>query len=125
MTKRDYIVLIILSFILLFTANSYAQGIKAIKTRMKERLPVIVDLKERGLIGENNLGFLEFHGGEKEKVGVVKAENDDRMKVYKAIAKREGSTPENVGRRRAIKIAEKADIGEWLEDESGMWYQKK
>ena len=55
---------------------------------------------------------------------MIKAENSDRVKVYEAIAKNEGTTSQKVGERRAIQIAEKADPGAWLKNESGKWYQK-
>jgi uncharacterized protein YdbL (DUF1318 family) len=95
-----------------------------IKTRMKDRLPVILELKAKGIVGENNKGYLEFIGGKSDKADVVAAENEDRKTVYAAIAKQEGTTVELVGKRRALQIAQKADPGEWLQDASGNWYQK-
>ena len=95
-----------------------------IKTRMKDRLPVIVELKVQGIVGENNLGYLEFVGGKKAKPDVVAAENEDRKSVYEAIAKQERTTAELVGKRRALQIALKASPGEWVQDESGKWIQK-
>ena len=116
--------LIILFVILLSTTVVYSQGAKEIKDRMKERLGTIVELKNNGIVGENNLGYLEFVGGKKEKEDVVAAENKDRAKVYEAIAKKQNTTVDKVGERRAIQIAEKADPGDWLKDSSGKWYQK-
>ena len=81
-------------------------------------------LKDKGLVGENNKGFLEFVGQQKEKQEVVTAENRDREIVYKAIAKQQGTTVELVGKHRAIQIANKARPGEWLQDANGKWYQK-
>jgi uncharacterized protein YdbL (DUF1318 family) len=95
-----------------------------IKTRMKDRLPVILELKAKGIVGENNKGYLEFIGGKKEKADVVAAENEDRTTVYAAIAKQQGTTVELVGKRRALQISEKADAGDWLQDAAGNWYQK-
>ena len=95
-----------------------------IKTRMKNRLPVILELKANGIVGENNKGYLEFIGGKKEKADVVDSENKDRQTVYEAIAKQQGTTAELVGKRRALQIAQKADAGDWLQDASGKWYQK-
>jgi len=95
-----------------------------IKTRMKDRLPVILELKAKGIVGENNKGYLEFIGGKKEKADVVAAENEDRTTVYAAIAKQQGTTVELVGKRRALQISEKADAGDWLQDAGGNWYQK-
>ena len=113
--------LIVLPFILIFSSSMFAQGIKE---RFKERLPVIVELKKAGIVGENSLGYLEFKGAVKKNEDVVNAENSDRKKVYEAIAKRQNTTAELVGKRRALQIAEKADPGEWLKDENGKWHQK-
>jgi uncharacterized protein YdbL (DUF1318 family) len=95
-----------------------------IKERMRDRLPVIKDLKTRGVIGENNKGYLEFMRGKSEKKEVVAAENKDRQIVYQAIAKKQGTTADLVGRRRAIQLAAKAEAGEWLQDAMGKWYRK-
>lgn len=95
-----------------------------IKTRMKDRLPVIVELKTQGIVGENNMGYLEFVGDKKAKPDVVAAENEDRKTVYEAISKQQETTAELVGKRRALQIAQKANPGEWVQDESGKWIQK-
>lgn len=119
--KRVFIVLSL--FILgVLTANAYASD--SIKERMISRLPAIKDLKDSGVVGENNLGFLEFIGDRKEKADVVEAENMDRKTVYEAIAKKQGTTVEVVGKHRAVQIAEKARPGEWLQDANGKWYKK-
>ena len=97
----------------------------SIKQRMIDRLPVIKALKDQGIVGENNLGFLEFIGNRKEKADVVAAENVDRKSVYEAIAKNQGTTVEVVGQHRAIQLADKAQSGDWLQDANGKWYQKK
>ncbi len=96
-----------------------------IKSRMKSRLPVIKALKAKDVLGENNKGYLEFLGGNKENENVVSAENADRRTVYRAIAKQQGSTAEIVGKRRALQIAEKAKPGEWIQDGSGAWSDKR
>ena len=106
-----------------FTASVFAGGAE-IKARMKERLPVIKELKAKGIIGEDNKGYLQFIGGNKTKEDVVNAENFDRKKIYTAIAKQQGASFENVGKRRAMTIAEKAKPGEWLQKDNGEWYQK-
>ena len=102
--------------------STFADDIKA---RMKKRLPLIKELKAQGLVGEDNKGYLQFVSGKKAKEDVVSAENEDRKIVYTAIAKQQGTTAELVGNRRALQIAQKASPGEWLQDASGKWYQKK
>ena len=102
---------------------SWAEG--GIKARMKSRLPEIKALKTRGIIGENHLGYLEFVGSAKEQADMVAAENTDRKKVYTAIAQKNKTTVENVGVRRALKIAEKTMPGYWLKNAEGQWIKKK
>jgi uncharacterized protein YdbL (DUF1318 family) len=115
----------ILTFLLIGT---FVTGVSAfaddIKTRMKNRLPVIKELKAKGIVGEDNKGYLQFVGGNKAKADVVAAENKDRKTVYAAIAKQQGTTAELVGKRRAVQIAKKANPGEWVQDASGKWLQK-
>lgn len=113
-----------LSIILITGASAFA-GSDKIKARMKERLPVIKVLKAEGVIGENNKGYLEFIGGKQAKKDVIHAENSDRKQVYTAIAKQQGTSIDRVGKRRAKQIAKKAKPGQWIQDHSGKWYQKK
>ena len=123
MKPKTIIVLLPVFILGILLTNAYASS-QAIKKRMIERLPTIQALKEKGLIGENNKGYLEFVGSKKEKADVIEAENTDRKKVYDAIAKQQGTTVELVGKHRAIQLAKKAKPGELLQDANGKWYQK-
>ena len=112
--------------VLIFSAegNCFA-GANDIKARMQERLPTIVQMKTAGVIGENNMGYLEFvPGAARKATDLITAENNDRKLVYNAIAKQQGTAGHLVGERRAIQISEKASTGEWLQDTSGKWYKK-
>ena len=114
------ITLIIISFFFI-NASAFAESIKA---RMKARLPAILELKEKGVVGEDKNGFLQFVGDKKEQEDLIAVENADRKKVYAHIAKQQGTTVQLVGERRALQIAKKAKPGTWLQDQSGKWYQK-
>jgi uncharacterized protein YdbL (DUF1318 family) len=124
MKNRLYTVIIsfLLVNLLFSAASAFGQDIKE---RMKARRPMIKELKAKGIVGEDAKGFLQFVGQKKEKEDVVAAENVDRKKVYKAIAKQQKSTAEHVGKRRALKIAKNAKTGTWLQKQSGEWYQKE
>jgi len=111
----------LVSVLFLFSVASAASGIKE---RMAGRLPEIVALKDKGVIGEDNLGYLQFVGAVKEKAELVGAENDDRLQVYQAIARQQGTTDDLVGRRRAQQIKDITLPGHWLQDENGRWYKK-
>ncbi len=99
----------------------FANGIKE---RMKQRLPVIVEMKRQGIVGENALGFLEFVTGQRVNEDVVADENRDRQTVYSAISAQQGVDVQTVGKRRALQIADQADKGEYLKSEAGVWYKK-
>ncbi len=102
-----------------------ADSMKAIKGRMKARLPIIKTLKARNIIGENNRGYLEFIGNSRERQSVVMAENKDRRKIYAFIASQHGTEIDVVEKHRAAQIHKKADKGEWLQDAGGKWYRKQ
>jgi uncharacterized protein len=96
-----------------------------IRERMHERLPEIIKLKTEGIIGETSDGLLGYVGEKRVAEELVEAENRDRLRVYAAIAREHSIGMEHVGQRRARQIAEQADPGCWLQDESGNWYQKE
>ncbi len=82
--KSLLVMAIALSFVLCSAAFA-----DSIKERMKQRLPQIVDLKNKGLVGETNTGYLGFVTAKKEKQNVVAAENKDRKAIYTQIAKQQ------------------------------------
>jgi uncharacterized protein YdbL (DUF1318 family) len=123
MNQKPYLAMLagVTATVLLFSALTFGADIKS---RMKDRLPKIIELKAAGIIGENNQGFLAFVGDRQQEQALVEAENRDRQLVYTAIANQQGTTAALVGQRRAMQIAEKAQPGEWLQEAGGKWYQK-
>ena len=111
-------ILALVSFVLL-TAPASA----GVRERMKERDPVVDALRARGVVGENNQGFLEFRGPQ-EQADVVAAENADRAIVYEAIGQKEGVSSAVVGQHRAAQIRENAPGGTMLQAPDGSWYKK-
>ncbi len=105
-------------------ATGFAQDLGAVKARMRQRIPQVDQLKEKGAVGENNRGFLEVRGGAPDAAAIVAAENQDRQTVYAAIAARVGATPDEVGRKRASRIAAASAPGVWLQLPNGTWYRK-
>jgi len=120
MRNRTLIITITALMVCLMASTALAG---ALKDRMKARRPAVVALLADGTVGENNQGYLEFKGPQKQ-ADVVAAENKDRGIVYQAIGKKAGTTPDVVGQRRAAKIAQNAAPGTWLQKADGSWYQK-
>lgn len=116
--------LLILSLCFLFcSSQAFALSAKDIQKQMKNRLPQVTALKDAGVIGENNKGYLEFRGAAQQK-SVVDAENKDRKIIYTAIGKKQGASAQLVGQRRALSIAEKGKKGQIYQKVDGSWYTK-
>lgn len=98
-----------------------AQGIKE---RMKERLPVIAQLKTQGIVGENNRGYLDFVGNVKTQEALIAQENQDRKTVYAHIAKQQNTSLSVVEKNRALQLIERAAPGTYVQMPDGTWMQK-
>ena len=96
----------------------------SVKDRMLARIPAINALKDKGTIGENNHGFLEFRTGDKSQQKLISAENKDRKSVYAAIAKKQKVDVALVGKRRAKQISDKGSRGHWFQKPDGSWHRK-
>lgn len=96
-----------------------------IKARIEQRLGSVNAMKDRGVAGENNRGFLEARGsatGADQQV--IGEENSDRRAVYAAIAAQTRANPDQVGQKRAQQIASIARPGHWIQDPNGSWRKK-
>ncbi len=96
----------------------------SVKERMAARLPEITQLKDKGLLGENNMGYLAYIKESKPQQDIVEAENADRGKVYAAIARKQGVSVDLVGKRRAKMLFERGKKGYWFQQQDGKWVQK-
>jgi uncharacterized protein YdbL (DUF1318 family) len=120
----------VLAVILLSSVSLFAQSSKDdIKKRMKERYPVITDLKEKGKIGETHLGYVEMIDAKNEKdealQTIVSDENADRELLYKIIAEQTETKPDQVGKQNALRIFQKAEDDEYFKAADDVWRQKK
>ncbi len=102
-----------------------AESLGAVKARIEQRLAAVDALKDRGVIGENNRGFVEVRGtAAAADQRIVADENADRQTVYAAIAAQSKESAEAVGRTRAQKIVAAARPGQWIQDAGGAWKKK-
>jgi uncharacterized protein YdbL (DUF1318 family) len=105
--------------------NALASPVSQAQERIKERLAQVDALKAEGKAGESFNGYLSARGElSPREFSLIEAENADRRILYEAVARSTGQTPEEVGRQRAIRIAELAREGVWLQDPDGSWYRK-
>lgn len=120
---RPFKLLFVMTLSLYFVLCSTAFA-DSIKQRMKQRLPQIVDLKNRGIVGESNTGYLGFVTAKKEKQDVVAAENEDRKVIYNQIAKQQNVSIQLVEKRRAAALFSNAVKGYYYQNEAGVWVKK-
>ena len=124
MLKKNAATPFILLFLITFFLSVSIVQSASIKEQMAARIPAINALKDNGIIGENNKGFLEFRDKGQPQKDIVDAENRDRLQVYEAIGKNQGAPSALVGQRRAVTIAEISKAGHWLQKPDGSWYKK-
>jgi len=75
--------------------------------RRKDRRPEIVSQEEAGVVGENKSGLVEIKEPAKAGAAVeamVKAENNDRIIIYEAVAKKNGTSVEEVQKLYAKRL---------------------
>lgn len=118
MNKRIYVLAFMAMTFFVFNAvDSEAMN-------LEKRLAIIKGLKIKGVVGENNKGYLEFRGKKKAEK-VVNDENESRKKVYQDIAKKQGVSAEQVGKQRALQNTDNSPKGTWVQKEDGSWTRKK
>ncbi len=110
--------------LLLAAVTVRADDLGTVRARMEQRLFKLDALKSNGAIGENNRGFVEVREDRDDAGNLCAEENRDREAVYAEIAKRNGTSTDQVGRLRAKKIAESSATGVWLQREDGSWHKK-
>ena len=123
MTIRNIFKLHILIIVCLMVSSQFALA-AGIKERMKQRLPVIADLKAKGIIGEDNKGYLGFVTGVRAQEGVIAADNKDRKMIYTHFAKQQNTSLEVVEKVQAKRKAERAKPGEFFQNPDGSWHKK-
>lgn len=119
-TYSLFLIIFIFSFIFPLQAGS-----ADLKQRFIQRKSQINSLLIAGKVGENNKGFLEVKGSLTDAENkIVNAENNDRKKVYQTIAKKNGTSPDQVGVIRADNIRKGLMSGALYQDKSGKWVKK-
>ncbi|WP_300462429.1 YdbL family protein [Desulfobacula sp.] len=115
---------ITLLLIVCLMVTAHAALADGIKERMRDRLPAIADLKAKGIIGEDNSGYLGYVTQTRVQEDVIAAENKDRNAIYAHFAKQQNTTLQLVEKIQAQRKAEKALPGEFFQHPDGSWHKK-
>ncbi len=107
------------SFLNIFVSDAYAaeglsEEVETAALRRKDRRDRLVSLQKQGILGENKTGLVEIRLPEKVDAviaGFVSAENADRIIIYQSIAKKNGSSLEDVKKLYAQRLQADAALG--------------
>lgn len=113
-----------LVFFGLAASTACGDTLNELQARFKARYPQLEALKQAGVIGETDQGTVEaVQPVDGDTARLLRAENADRAALYALLAKREGTTPDHVARRNALRNFSKAEPEEYLKKE-GVWIRK-
>ena len=123
MNTNKYYIFLILS---LFFSVSGNIAFADFASRMKERLPSLVQAKDRGRVGEGTDGFVYVRESDSEKIKkMVAAENGDRKMLFKAMSSKTGGSVDEVANKFSKALVKKSKKGHWFRKSSGEWIQRK
>jgi uncharacterized protein len=111
-------VLLALSFLLL------SLPARADLNSMRERIPTLVEMKEKGTVGEQLDGLLGVVSQAAGAEAVVKAENADRLSVYKDRAKSQGVDLATFMKVMGEERIKQEKSGRYVQDAQGRWTKK-
>ena len=85
----------------------------------------VKSLLDRKVAGYTNTAMLEAREGatDDDKITIVE-ENAKRLKRFREVAQKSGTSIEAVQKRRVVKLREKSAAGTWLQSDDGAWKQK-
>lgn len=92
----------------------------------RDRYDELSTLKAKGVIGENNRGYVQVLKSEGNADALVKGENSDRKAIYQAIAEQNNLSGalETIEKVFASVQRDKAASGEMIQTEDGQWVSK-
>lgn len=92
----------------------------------KTRFDQLEFYKEKGVIGENNQGYVVLLSDDPQAKDITEMENKDRKVIYQTIAEQNGITDQIdvIGKVFAQVQHEKAKAGYRIQDSDGQWKEK-
>jgi len=100
--------------------------VQAALDNRRDRFEQLRELKAKGIVGENNRGYVEALEGDPQAESVVQAENRDRRIVYTTVEKQNNLTDalSTIEKVFAQVQREKSQPGEKIQSEDGTWVTK-
>ncbi len=94
--------------------------------RRRDRRADLIALEVKGVLGEANTGLVTARGSSADAnaQAILSAENSDRMIIYRAIARKNGSSVQDVQKVYAERIREGLPSGALFQSADGSWSNK-
>ncbi|NQT06124.1 MAG: YdbL family protein [Candidatus Omnitrophica bacterium] len=103
-------------------AQDLSSGLEEAALRRKARYGEITPLEQAGVLGESNSGLIVIRGSADSSISnLVSDENNDRIFIYKGIAKKNGTSVSEVQKIYAERLQGSAPSGTPIETSSGSW----
>jgi uncharacterized protein YdbL (DUF1318 family) len=115
---------ILLATLTLLSFNAFADADRV--AAMRKRVPAIVEMKEKGLIGEQPDGLLGYarRSASEEESKIVDAENKDREAEYQERATVQNIPVATLKHVLGTKRVEQEPKGRMIPDAKGHWIKK-
>ncbi|MDD4013719.1 MAG: DUF1318 domain-containing protein [Candidatus Omnitrophica bacterium] len=104
--------------------EGFGPEVEAAIASRRQRYSAVMELGSKGVLGENHLGLLEIRGTGPEAAKAAELaslENADRMKIYDAIARKNGTSVRDVQLVYAERMRKDAPAGMPVEEPKGYW----
>ena len=137
--KRNFLSVIFLTMVIavgmraeIVSAATYdikelTPSVKAALDGRRNRFDQLRALKEKGLVGENNRGYVEALGDDPQAKTIVDEENNDRRFIYKTIVEQNNLSPDAISTIETVFAQvqrDKANPGDKIQDAGGSWIKK-
>ena len=115
------------SFGVTYDIKEMTPEVKAALDNRRNRFEQLRNFKEKGIIGENNRGYVEALLDDAEAKALVEAENQDRKFIYKTIVQQNNLPTDALATIEGVFAQvqrDKASPGDKIQDTNGQWITK-
>jgi uncharacterized protein YdbL (DUF1318 family) len=135
MNIKIFTILTVVLLLCIFSQTGYAAmydlkeitpEVQSALENRRSRFSELEDLKQKGIVGETNKGYVENLAGDSRASSIASAENADRKTIYKAIAEQNGLTGafDTIESVFAGVQRDKARSGMMIQEADGKWVKK-
>ena len=109
-----------------YSIKQMTPEVEAALESRKNRYEELSALKQKGIVGENNQGYVAVISSDPQAEALVAAENGDRKIIYQTIAEQNDLKDQiNVIEKVFAEVQrDKAQAGEKIQSEDGQWVVK-